>query len=40
MFLSADGRLTRLAGLALPAAELPTSGLARLVSGRWPSARR
>ena len=37
MFLSADGRLTRLTGLALPAAELPSSGLATLVSGRWPA---
>ncbi|HEV2931136.1 MAG TPA: hypothetical protein VGW74_20840, partial [Propionibacteriaceae bacterium] len=38
MFLSGNGRLTRLTGLALPATELQTSGLARLVSGRWPSA--
>ena len=38
LFLSNNGRLTRLTGLALPTAELPTSGLARLVSGRWPSA--
>jgi putative ABC transport system permease protein len=37
MFLDSNGRLTRLIGLALPTTELPTSGLARLVSGRWPS---
>jgi putative ABC transport system permease protein len=37
MFLSANGRVTRLTGLALPATALPTSGLVRLVSGRWPS---
>ena len=38
MFRSTDDRVTRLTGLALPAAELPTSGLATLVSGRWPAA--
>jgi putative ABC transport system permease protein len=38
MFLSTNGRLTRLTGLASSASQLPASGLARLVSGRWPSA--
>lgn len=37
LFTTLDGRLSRVATLALPAGDLPDTGLATLTSGRWPS---